>query len=151
MCALCQLISLFDTLPIATTSQMLGYWDGTIVRSRSMLDLVDMTLCKLAYRESHTRISCSQTSCSILLMHVRIIAHAHAPTHAVHVHAPTDISHSHTCVATSVGFSWGKRYRSPYIGDPLVLGWRDTIHLPIIVWGNVQLNDIAYRGKVNAT
>lgn len=94
-----QLMSLFDTLPIASTMEMFGYWNGTIVRSHSLLDLADMTLCQLKY----------------------------------------------------LGFAWGKRYRSPYIGDPLMVSWMNMFHIPIIIWGNVQLNDIEYRGKVNAT
>jgi len=50
-----------------------------------------------------------------------------------------------------LGLGWGKRYRSQFIGDPLVFNFWDRIFVPVPVWGNVGLPEIQYRGKVNAT
>jgi len=50
-----------------------------------------------------------------------------------------------------IGWSWGKRYRSTYVGDPLVLNIWNRIVVPLPVWGNVSLPMIEYRNKVNAT
>jgi len=50
-----------------------------------------------------------------------------------------------------IGWGWGKRYRSTYVGDPLILNIWNLIFVPLPVWGNVSLPMIEYRGKVNAT
>jgi len=50
-----------------------------------------------------------------------------------------------------IGWRWGKRYRSNYIGDPLVLNIWNVLIVPVPVWGNVSLPMIEYRNKVNAT
>jgi hypothetical protein len=50
-----------------------------------------------------------------------------------------------------LGLQWGKRYRSIYTGDPLMLNFLNRLVFPVPVWGNVSLPSILYRGKVNAT
>lgn len=50
----------------------------------------------------------------------------------------------------AVGFHWGKRFRSPYIGDGLIAAW-GKFYYPILMCGNVSIHDIEYRGKINAT
>lgn len=50
-----------------------------------------------------------------------------------------------------LGVEWGKRFFTPYRGDPLILiVWKRLI-LPVPVWGSVSMPEIALRGKVGAT
>jgi len=92
-------MSLFDSLPPISNEDMLKNWSGNIVRTGSLLDLVDVLL---------------------------------KPVWAL-------------------GLRWGKRYRSPHIGDPLLFNLWNTFYFPVPVWGNVSIPNIAYRGKVTAT
>ncbi|RME93373.1 MAG: DUF4334 domain-containing protein [Candidatus Hydrogenedentota bacterium] len=52
---------------------------------------------------------------------------------------------------SELGLSWGKRYKSQHIGDPLIVSWQDKIFVPIPAWGNVGMTDIRWRGEVTAT
>lgn len=49
------------------------------------------------------------------------------------------------------GVKWGKRYRSHYVGDPLVFSLFGRFHVPIPIWGNVGMHGIEYRGRMHAT
>jgi len=69
----------------------------------------------------------------------------------VHTGSLLDIVNNTIARLEWIGWRWGKRYRSPYIGDPLVLYIWNLIVIPLPVWGNVSLPMIAYREKVNAT
>jgi hypothetical protein len=46
-----------------------------------------------------------------------------------------------------MGITWGKRYRSPHIGDPLVINIAERFFFPIPIWGNVSIPTMEYRGK----
>lgn len=50
-----------------------------------------------------------------------------------------------------VGVNWGKRYRSAYVGDPLVMTFLNRVHVPQAIWGNVGMHDVSYRGRSHAT
>lgn len=50
-----------------------------------------------------------------------------------------------------LGFSWGKRYRTQYIGDPLLCSWKDQVFFPLPIWGNVGMTSIQWRGQHQAT
>ena len=52
---------------------------------------------------------------------------------------------------TRLGFGWGKRYRTPEQGDPLLVNWKRRLYAPIPVWGNVGVTDIRWRGEPTAT
>jgi len=52
---------------------------------------------------------------------------------------------------SKLGFSWGKRYRSSYVGDPLLVYWKQQLVFPLPIWGNVCLPFLCYRGTWNAT
>jgi hypothetical protein len=49
------------------------------------------------------------------------------------------------------GLEWGKRYLTPYRGDPLVLIWQGRSVFPVPLWGNVSLPEISLRGRSSAT
>ena len=49
-----------------------------------------------------------------------------------------------------LGMEWGKRFLTPYKGDPLIFIARNAL-FPMPFWGNVSLPEIALRGKVGAT
>merc|ERR1711916_400928 len=49
------------------------------------------------------------------------------------------------------GLQWGKRYRSTFVGDPLVVHFWDAFHVPAPLWGNVGVPELQCRGKVCAT
>lgn len=51
----------------------------------------------------------------------------------------------------ALGIQWGKRYFSPYRGDPLIFILWGRIVYPMPLWGNVSLPEIAFRGKCGAT
>jgi hypothetical protein len=50
-----------------------------------------------------------------------------------------------------LGFNWGKRYRSKFVGDPLLVNWMDCVFFPLPAWGNVTVYSMDYRGKEQAT
>jgi len=52
-------------------------------------------------------------------------------------------------VCNMLGLQWGKRYRSPYCGDPLVFNLWDYIFFPCPIWGNVSIPEVRYRKKTN--
>ena len=53
--------------------------------------------------------------------------------------------------ASWLGLEWGKRFFSPYKGDPLIfIAWNRLI-LPVPAWGNVSMPEINLRGKSGAT
>lgn len=50
-----------------------------------------------------------------------------------------------------IGCDWGKRFLTPYKGDPLIwIGWKKLI-VPLPVWGNVSMPESSMRGEVGAT
>lgn len=49
------------------------------------------------------------------------------------------------------GVEWGKRFFSPYKGDPLILIIWKRLIAPVPMWGNVSMPEIGLRGKVGAT
>lgn len=49
-----------------------------------------------------------------------------------------------------LGLTWGKRFFSPYKGDPLIFIAWDRVILPVPAWGNVSLPEINLRGKCGA-
>ncbi len=51
----------------------------------------------------------------------------------------------------ALGVEWGKRFFTPYKGDPFILVLWDALVLPVPVWGNVSMPEIALRGKSGAT
>jgi len=50
-----------------------------------------------------------------------------------------------------LGLKWGKRYLTPYVGDPLCCTFLDRLHIPQPLWGNVGMHSISYRGRSFAT
>lgn len=50
-----------------------------------------------------------------------------------------------------LGLQWGKRYRSKYIGDPLLVSWGKRVFVPLPIWGNVGMTSILWRGSHVAT
>jgi hypothetical protein len=50
-----------------------------------------------------------------------------------------------------LGLVWGKRFFTPYKGDPFIVVKKDTTILPVPVWGNVTMPETGLRGKVGAT
>lgn len=50
-----------------------------------------------------------------------------------------------------LGFKWGKRYRTQYVGDPLVYTFLNRFHFPQPMWGNVGMHTVNYRGRAHAT
>merc|ERR1712241_1243828 len=46
--------------------------------------------------------------------------------------------------ARLLGFKWGKRYLTPYIGDPLCYTFFDRVHIPQPLWGNVGMHSISF-------
>jgi hypothetical protein len=49
-----------------------------------------------------------------------------------------------------VGVEWGKRFFTPYRGDPLIfICWRKIV-FPVPMWGSVSLPEIHFRGKSGA-
>mmetsp|Transcript_12609 Transcript_12609/g.22464 ORF Transcript_12609/g.22464 Transcript_12609/m.22464 type:complete len:282 (-) Transcript_12609:115-960(-) len=50
-----------------------------------------------------------------------------------------------------LGFRWGKRYRTRFVGDPLLVSWMGKFVFPLPAWGNVEIQEIKYRDKVQAT
>ena len=50
-----------------------------------------------------------------------------------------------------LGFDWGKRFRTKFIGDPLFCNWRHRFYWPVPMWGNVSINDMDYRGGVQSS
>lgn len=53
--------------------------------------------------------------------------------------------------ARALGCEWGKRFFSPYKGDPLILILGDRLIVPVPMWGNVSMPEISLRGKSGAT
>lgn len=53
--------------------------------------------------------------------------------------------------ASWIGMEWGKRFFSPYKGDPLIWIVWDRLVFPAPAWGNVTMPEINLRGKVGAT
>lgn len=51
----------------------------------------------------------------------------------------------------TLGFVWGKRYRSQHVGDPLLMCWKEKIFFPFPIWGNVGMTGIQWRGEHQAT
>lgn len=51
----------------------------------------------------------------------------------------------------AIGIQWGKRFFTPYRGDPFILLFGDSVVLPVPIWGNVSMPEIALRGKLGAT
>lgn len=49
-----------------------------------------------------------------------------------------------------VGCEWGKRFFSPYRGDPLIFIVWNRLVFPVPMWGNVSLPEITLRGKTGA-
>lgn len=49
------------------------------------------------------------------------------------------------------GLVWGKRFLTPYRGDPFILLIGDSVLLPVPIWGNVSLPETTLRGKTGAT
>ena len=49
-----------------------------------------------------------------------------------------------------LGLQWGKRFLTPYKGDPLIFIAGNAL-FPVPLWGSVSLPEIALRGKVGAT
>lgn len=49
-----------------------------------------------------------------------------------------------------LGVEWGKRFFSPYKGDPFILILGNTVILPVPLWGNVSMPESNFRGKVGA-
>ncbi len=50
-----------------------------------------------------------------------------------------------------LGLEWGKRFFSPYKGDPLILLLRERLIVPVPAWGNVSMPELSLRGKTGAT
>ena len=50
-----------------------------------------------------------------------------------------------------VGVEWGKRFFTPYRGDPLIFICWKKIVFPVPMWGSVSLPEISFRGKAGAT
>lgn len=52
--------------------------------------------------------------------------------------------------ARRLGLEWGKRFFSPYKGDPLIfIVWKRLV-FPVPAWGNVSMPEISLRGKSGA-
>ncbi len=49
-----------------------------------------------------------------------------------------------------LGLEWGKRFLSPYKGDPFIIIVADKIIVPVPCWGNVSMPEINLRGKTGA-
>lgn len=52
--------------------------------------------------------------------------------------------------ARRLGLEWGKRFFSPYKGDPLIFIAANSFIFPVPAWGNVSMPEIALRGKTGA-
>lgn len=52
--------------------------------------------------------------------------------------------------ARRLGMDWGKRFFSPYKGDPLIFIAANRFIFPVPAWGNVSMPEIALRGKTGA-
>lgn len=50
-----------------------------------------------------------------------------------------------------LGVEWGKRFFTPYRGDPLIFICWKRIVFPVPMWGSVSLPEILLRGKSGAT
>lgn len=50
-----------------------------------------------------------------------------------------------------LGITWGKRYRTADVGDPLLFNWQEKVYAPVPIWGNVGMTDIRWRGVPTAT
>ncbi len=50
-----------------------------------------------------------------------------------------------------IGVEWGKRFFTPYRGDPLIFILWNRIVFPIPMWGSVSIPEILFRGKSGAT
>lgn len=48
------------------------------------------------------------------------------------------------------GVEWGKRYFTPYRGDPLIFICWNRLVFPVPMWGSVSIPDILFRGKTGA-
>merc|ERR1712062_603287 len=48
-------------------------------------------------------------------------------------------------ILNTLGINWGKRYRSPYVGDPLVYNLWNRLVFPVPIWGNVSIPVTGYR------
>ena len=51
----------------------------------------------------------------------------------------------------ALGLVWGKRFLTPYRGDPFILLLGDSVLFPVPIWGNVSLPETKLRGKSGAT
>jgi len=49
------------------------------------------------------------------------------------------------------GISWGKRYRTKHVGDPLLFNWAKKIYIPNPSCGSVGVCDITWRGVNTGT
>ena len=54
-------------------------------------------------------------------------------------------------VVGCLGIEWGKRFFTPYRGDPLILICWKSLIFPVPAWGNVSMPEIRLRGKSGAT
>ena len=50
-----------------------------------------------------------------------------------------------------VGFGWGKRFKSLYEGDNIVIDWLRTVYVPFPGAGVSQITDARWRNQVTAT
>jgi hypothetical protein len=50
-----------------------------------------------------------------------------------------------------VGIEWGKRFFTPYRGDPLIFICWNRLVFPAPMWGSVSLPEIQFRGRSGAT
>merc|ERR1719329_577511 len=48
-----------------------------------------------------------------------------------------------------LGFTWGKRFPTQHIGDPLMLAWKEKVFFPIL--GNASTASSLWRNKHQAT
>lgn len=63
-----------------------------------------------------------------------------------------DIADAFLCTPVRLlGLRWGKRYITPYVGDPLCFTFLNRLHIPQPLWGNVGMHSVSYRGRPCAT